>query len=211
MASLNDPQAIAATSFQIIREQLGPVGRDEEEREIIYRVVHATGDLSWADLVAIGPGTVAAGRAALRSGPTLVTDVEMVRAGINAGEVTRRGGCILCAIRESGVAGAAAGAGITRAMAAMDLLAPRLAGAVVIVGNAPTALRRILELSRAGYRPALVVGTPVGFVGAAEAKEELMASDLPWITARGTRGGSTVAVAITNALLQLSHEVIKTG
>lgn len=205
MDSLIDPRSIAAASFQIIREKLGPVGASPEEREVIYRVVHATGDFSWAELLVFGPGAVAAGLEALRDAPTLVTDVEMVRAGINREEVSRRGGTLLCAIREPEVAGLAAREGITRSMAAMRFLSPRLSGAIAVIGNAPTALRQVMEIARQGWRPALVVGTPVGLVAAAEAKEELMASGLPYIATRGERGGSTIAVAITNALLKLAR------
>ncbi|GFN23773.1 precorrin-8X methylmutase [Thermanaeromonas sp. C210] len=207
MSYLNNPRAIEAQSRAIIAAQLGDLGLGAEERNIVTRIVHATGDLEYARLVVIHPRLVAAATAALCGGADIITDIEMVRQGINSQILARGGGRVICAIREREVAAAAAARGITRAMAAMEYLAPRMTGAVVAIGNAPTALFRLLELMAAGQvAPAAVIGTPVGFVGAAEAKAALERSGVPFVTVRGTRGGSTVAVAAVNALLHLTWD-----
>jgi len=168
-------------------------------------MVHATGDPEYARLVVVHPRLVETATAALRRGADVITDVEMVRQGISSRKLARGGGRIICAIRDRKVAEVAAERGITKAMAAMEYLAPRMTGAIVTIGNAPTALFRLLELMAAGHAaPAAVIGTPVGFVGAAEAKEALERSGVPFVTVRGTRGGSTVAAAAVNALLHLT-------
>ncbi|MEW8958469.1 precorrin-8X methylmutase [Neomoorella humiferrea] len=207
MSYLNNPRAIEAQSRAIIAARLGALGLGAGERDIVTRIIHATGDLEYARLVVIHPRLVAAATAALRGGADIITDIEMVRQGINSSMLARGGGQVICAIREREVAAAAAARGVTRAMAAMEFLAPRMTGAVVAIGNAPTALFRLLELMAAGRAaPAAIIGTPVGFVGAAEAKAALEKADVPFITVRGTRGGSTVAVAAVNALLHLTWD-----
>lgn len=192
-----DGAAIEARSMAIIERQLGGAEpADPAERAIVRRVVHATADLSFARSLRIHPKAVAVGRAALAAGAPIICDVKMLAAGL-----TRTKSEVLCAIGEADVAEAAKKAGCTRAAAAIDKLAPRLAGAIVAIGNAPTALWRVLEIARSGGpRPAVVVGLPVGFVGAAESKAALIASDLVYISNVGPRGGSPVAAAAVNAL-----------
>ena len=187
---LRDPEVIYRLSFGIARHEsdLSRFGRDEAE--VAIRLVHACGRPEIAPDLAFSPGVVAAARSALGSGADLLADSEMTARGITSVSV------------RTAIAEARAEPGQTRAMAAMDLLAAHLAGAVVAVGNAPTALFRLLELVDAGAaRPAAVLGFPVGFVGAAEAKEALIASGLPFITLRGRFGGSALAAAAANALL----------
>ncbi|OIQ56230.1 precorrin-8X methylmutase [Neomoorella thermoacetica] len=207
MGFLSDPRAIEARSREIIAARVGDLGLEPGARAIVTRIIHATGDLSYASLVAVHPGVVAAATAALRQGADIITDVEMVRNGVSSHLVSRGGGRVLCAIREAEVIKTATARGETRAMVAMEYLAPRMDGAIVAIGNAPTALFRLLELVAGGWAaPAAIVGTPVGFVGAAEAKAALETTGIPYVTVRGPKGGSTVAVAAVNALLHLAWD-----
>ena len=203
---VREPQAIEAESVRIVEELLGPLDLEEEAAAVLRRMVHAAGDPSLASLFRAAPGAARAGVAALRAGAGVYTDVEMVRAGINKRLLGTLGGEAVCAVSREGVAEAARRAGTTRSEAGLRLLGERLAGQVVAVGNAPTALFTVLELARSGVRPALVVGMPVGFVGAARSKAELAAGGLPYLTVEGTRGGSTLAAAAVNALLILAAE-----
>lgn len=204
MEFLVDPRAIEARSMAIIEELLAPWRRvlSPEEFLVARRVVHATGDLEVVAHLVFRNAPVAAGVAALRQGARLVCDVQMVAAGIR-GRLPE-GTEIRVAVAEPGAAAEASQGGTTRALAGIRLLKTALAGSVVAVGNAPTALYGVLELFRAGIRPALVIGVPVGFVGASEAKEALLTTDLPAVVLRGTRGGSAVAAAVVNALLSLA-------
>lgn len=206
MQVLTDPRAIENKSMSIIEESLPellklPVG----EREIVKRVVHTTGDLTIAGLVQIHPRAVEAGLAAIREGRTVVTDINMLKAGINAGRLSAFGMTAHCYISDPGVVEEARRTGLTRAMVAMRRAALEAEGGIIAIGNAPTALFTLCDLIEKGEaRPALVVGTPVGFVGARESKEALVELNVPCITIPGTRGGSTIAAAIVNALLYLA-------
>lgn len=204
MEFLLDPGAIEARSMAIIEELLAPWRRvlAPEEFLVARRVVHATGDPEVVAHLVFRHAPVAAGVAALRRGAPLICDVAMVAAGIKKRLPVGTSVCV--AVEAPGAAVAASRDGVTRALAGIRLLKTALVGSVVAVGNAPTALYGVLELYRAGIRPALVVGVPVGFVGAAEAKEALLAADLPAVVLRGTRGGSAVAAAVVNALLSLA-------
>jgi precorrin-8X/cobalt-precorrin-8 methylmutase len=165
---------------------------------VVARVIHAAADVGYADTLVVDEAACAAGIAALRAGSPVVADVDMVAVA------SRRAGTValLAEARER------ATPGLTVSAAAMRLAAERWpSGAVVVVGNAPTALREVVALAAAGrFAPALVIGLPVGFVGAAEAKADLRASGLPAISNVGERGGSAVAAAALNALWRLSRE-----
>ncbi len=195
--------AIEERSHEIIESQIGSaLPPDPAERAIVRRIVHATADLSFARSIRIHERAVAAGIAALNAGHTIFCDVTMLAAG-----VTKVRGKVACAINDPSVARAAAQANTTRAAAAMEAMADHLHGAIVAIGNAPTALWKVLELARTeGIRPALVVGMPVGFVGAQESKLALAASDLCYITNVTPRGGSPAAAAAVNALAMLAKE-----
>lgn len=207
MAFLQNPQSIEARSYELIAAELGDIRLTTGEKAVLLRIIHATGDLGYARLISFHPEFVTAAVAALKRGAGIFTDIEMVRAGISARLVDSLGGKIFCAIREPKVAAEAKTKNITRAMAAVEWLAGRMDGGLVVIGNAPTALSRLLELIEAGTaRPAAVIGVPVGFVGAAEAKEALAGTSVPHVVARGTKGGSPVAVAAVNALLKLAVE-----
>ncbi|MHB8858136.1 MAG: precorrin-8X methylmutase [Thermoleophilia bacterium] len=208
-AKAKDPMPqhpIEVESFAIIDSLLEPADSGEPEYQVIRRIVHTTGDPSLARAVLFSDRAVAAGVAALASKSSIYCDVNMVAAGVEptaAGE----GLPLACLVGEPAVAGLASRENITRGAAAMRLAAPDLDGAVVAIGNSPTALFELLRLVAAeGVRPALVVGVPVGFVGAAESKEALAASGLPFITIPGNRGGSTIAAATVNALIRLSAQ-----
>ncbi|MDN5347350.1 MAG: precorrin-8X/cobalt-precorrin-8 methylmutase [Clostridia bacterium] len=207
MSFLRDPLAIEAQSQAIISRELGDYPLRAGEKAVLARIIHATGDIGYARLVVFHPDFVAAAVAALQRGAGIFTDVEMVRSGINARLVAELGGQIFCAIREPEVIAAAKKRNETRALVAIERLAPRMEGGLVAIGNAPTALFRLLELIKAGSaRPAAVIGVPVGFVGAAEAKAALAATEVPHLVVQGPKGGSTVAVAAVNALLKLVVE-----
>jgi precorrin-8X/cobalt-precorrin-8 methylmutase len=198
------PEQIERRSFEIIDGLVELSSFSDAEAALVRRVVHATGDPSFAGLLAWSPGAVARGAHVLSAGCPIVTDVEMVRAGISKVRAKRFNATVHCGIADPAVVEAARSQGITRAMVAVERAVAAHPEAVFVFGNAPTALFRLLELVDEGRaRPALVVGTVVGFVGAAESKEALMArADLSWISCRGTKGGSNVAAACVNALLK---------
>jgi precorrin-8X/cobalt-precorrin-8 methylmutase len=199
------PAEIEAESMAIISAVLGE-SLDESEAAVVRRLVHASGDLSLASAVAVSAGGIAAGVAALREGATVVTDVRMVEAGVDGSRLSALGGSTRCLIDDAAVSQEALASGRTRAATAMRRLSGELDGAVVAIGNAPSALREIIAIAEEGVaRPALVVGIPVGFVDAAESKAALAESGLEYVTVRGSRGGSPLAAAAVNALLRLAE------
>jgi precorrin-8X/cobalt-precorrin-8 methylmutase len=196
-------------SFAIIDREVGPHSLTPSAWQVVRRVIHATADFEFLELVHVHPDAIAAGIAALRAGRPVIADVKMIAAGVSEERLAARGSVLRSYISDDDVIVAAKAAGSTRAIESMRK-AHRLGeldGAIVAIGNAPTALLEIVRLARdEGARPALVVGVPVGFVSAAESKEALIASGLPAIVARGRKGGSPVAVAILHALLLLTTE-----
>lgn len=200
------PEEIEVESMRVIDASLGGFP-DPGDRAVARRLIHASGDLSLQTAIDIAPDAVEAGLAALRAGKPVVTDVRMVASGIDSKRLGALGGETACRIDDPDVARLAREEGTTRSSVAMRELAPRIDGAVVAIGNAPTALREVIALHRAGVAtPALVVGIPVGFVDAAESKEALRESGLPYVTVVGARGGSPLAAAAVNALLRLAEE-----
>ena len=195
------PQEITARSHALIETGLGADNGDEGSRSVVRRVIHATADFSFARSLQFHPEALARGVQALKTGRPVICDVEMVKAGI-----TRAPGGTLCAIRDADVAATAKEKGSTRSAAAMDKLSEQIPGSVLAIGNAPTALWRIMDMVDEGMlEPALVVGVPVGFVGALESKLALSRSELCYITNLSNRGGSPVAAAIVNALIALGE------
>ncbi|MBI2955175.1 MAG: precorrin-8X methylmutase [Chloroflexi bacterium] len=198
------PEAIEARSFEIIRQLLPDLAGDEREMQISLRIIHTSGDVGIAPYIRIHPRAVDAGLDAIRAGAPVLADVKMVAVGINAGLAQKFGCRVQCGIDAPDTVALARRNGSTRAVAAIQLFSDQLDGSIVAIGNAPTALFALLELADStGRRPALIVGTPVGFVGAAEAKAELMGRDIPYVTIEGTRGGSAICAAAVNALLKL--------
>jgi precorrin-8X/cobalt-precorrin-8 methylmutase len=175
----------------------------------VRRMIHTTGDVDFHKTVQVHPQAMAAGVEALRRGCSLATDTRMLLAGISTGRLRRLGVEPFCILDDPEAAGDAARQGTTRTAAGLERALPQLAGGIVAIGNAPTALLRLLELLEAGApRPALVVGIPVGFVNAAESKKALSRQHCPFITALGPKGGSAVAAAVVNALAIMALEEI---
>ncbi len=199
---LRDGDAIYARSFAIIRAEADLSRLSAEEADVAVRMIHACGQVEAAQHIVFSPGLVAAARAALGAGAPILCDAEMVAHGITRARLPAKNE-VVCTLRDARVPALAAKLGTTRSAAALDLWAERLVGSVVAIGNAPTALFRLLELLAAGAaRPAAILGIPVGFVGAAESKEALAAGShgVPWLIVRGRMGGSAIAAAAVNAL-----------
>ncbi len=205
---LADPAAITAESFRRIDALLAPYGLAGDVYPIVRRVVHTTADLEWVSMLRFHPQAIAAAIAALRERAAIVTDVRMVAAGIGSARVGRLGGMVHCAVDDPAAARLAEEAGITRTMAALRLLAPHLPRALYVVGNAPTALFEVLRLrDEDAIAPPAIIGVPVGFVSTLESKAALMRPErTPWISNVGPKGGSAVAAAIVNALLELAED-----
>jgi precorrin-8X/cobalt-precorrin-8 methylmutase len=199
------PAEIEQRSLAYVEAGLRDRFADAGERRVAGRICYAAGDLALADAIRFSPGAVASGMAALSAGAALFVDVRMVAAGLDRARQAALGCELLCAIDTPGALSRAKASGLPRAVEAVRLLAPQLDGAVCVIGNAPTALLALLDLcDQDSVRPALVIGMPVGFVAAAESKDELMARGLPFVTITGARGGSPLAAAATNALLRLA-------
>ncbi|MFT6579658.1 MAG: precorrin-8X/cobalt-precorrin-8 methylmutase [Alphaproteobacteria bacterium] len=199
---VRDPAEIYRQSFETVQRETDLQHIPDDWADIAIRLVHATGAPEIvADLIA-SPGAGAAGRAALRDGAPILSDVEMVVHGITRTRLPQQNP-VLCMLNDAATPGLAATLGTTRSAAAVELWKPSLAGAVVAIGNAPTALFHLLERLSDGWpRPALVLGFPVGFIGAAESKTALIENNLgiPFIAIKGRRGGSAMAAAAVNAL-----------
>lgn len=200
-AYLRDPEEITRRSFEIVRREAALDSLPEPLHDMAVRLVHACGMPDIVADLAFGGDPMGAGHAALGAGAPILVDARMVAAGVIAARLPAANE-IVCTLGAVDAKGAAA-CGDTRSAAAVELWAPRLSGAVVAVGNAPTALFRLLELLADGApRPACILAFPVGFVGAVEAKEALIGESfrIPFVTLRGRRGGSAMAAAAVNAL-----------
>jgi precorrin-8X/cobalt-precorrin-8 methylmutase len=199
---LRDGAAIYERSFAIIRAEADLSGFSHEEAVVAVRMIHACGQVEAARYIVFGQNLVASARAALAAGAPIVCDAEMVAHGITRARLPANNE-VICALRDPRVPALADKLGTTRSAAALDLMIDRLAGGVVAIGNAPTALFRLLEMLDAGApRPAAILGIPVGFVGAAESKEALAANlhGIPYLIVRGRMGGSAMTAAAVNAL-----------
>ena len=206
--SPTSPEDIEQQSMEIAGKFLPPSpNMSEEERLVVKRVVHASGDPEVVSLIKFSPSAISSGLSAIAKGSPIFTDVQMVAAGINRHLAEACGCFVSCAMDETKGLKPAKEPNITRAAATMRHLGTRLNGAIVAIGNAPTALMALLDLvDTKEIKPALVVGMPVGFVQAKESKDELVKRDVPHITVVGTRGGSAMAVATVNALLKIAVE-----
>ncbi|MHB0981250.1 MAG: precorrin-8X methylmutase [Thermoleophilia bacterium] len=202
--AVSRPADIEGKSFEIIEGLLPDLPLTSNERTVAIRVVHATGDPSLASQLVFSPGAVEQGIQALKAGAPVVCDVNMVRSGL-APSLRRLGVEVHCLVDTAETAALAQAQGVTRSVAAFRTAREWLDGAVVVIGNAPTALLEIVRMNREeGVRPALVVGVPVGFVAAAESKDALVTSPLAHVTLPGLRGGTPIAVAATNAIARLA-------
>ena len=197
-----DGAAIYLQSFAIIRAEADLARFTPEEEVVAVRMIHAAGMIGLERFVRFSPGMAIAARAALESGAPILCDVRMVSEGITRPRLPRDNQ-VICTLQDPAVAGMAAAMGNTRSAAAVELWRPHLAGAVVAIGNAPTALFHLLNMLEdpACPRPAAIVGAPVGFIGAAESKDALMmVAPVPSMVIRGRLGGSAITVAAINAL-----------
>ncbi|ALC28640.1 MULTISPECIES: precorrin-8X methylmutase [Streptomyces] len=197
-----DGPAIYRQSFATIRAEADLAGLPADVSQVAVRMIHACGMVDLVTDLAFSPNAVADARAALRAGAPILCDVAMVASGVTRKRLPADND-VVCTLSDPSVPELAAKMGTTRSAAALELWRDRLEGAVVAVGNAPTALFRLLEMIEEGApRPAAVIGVPVGFVGAMESKEALAAhpSGLEHLIVRGRRGGSAIAAAALNAI-----------
>lgn len=199
------PAEIEARSMEIIQSELGERTFPAEVLPVVKRVIHTTADFDYADNLVFSPGAVEQGIAAIQGGCTIVTDTQMARSGINKRVLEKFGGEAVCFMSDPDVAAEARERGVTRAAVSMERAAGLDRTLILALGNAPTALVRACELLEEGaMKPALIIGAPVGFVNVVESKELLLTEDVPYIVARGRKGGSNVAAAICNAMLYLA-------
>lgn len=198
---IRDGAEIYRRSFAMIRAEAALGRFSPTEERVAVRIIHACGMVEAAADIAFAPGAVEAGIAALRAGAPVLCDARMVADGVTRARLPARN-AVICTLHDPAVPDLAGKLGTTRTAAAMELWRERLGGSVVVIGNAPTALFRLLELLDEGVpAPACVVGMPVGFVGAAESKEALFADGrVPALIVRGRKGGSAMAAAALNAL-----------
>ncbi len=205
---MKNPMGIEKRSFEIIESEWGDRAFDEATALVVKRVIHTTADFEYADLLDFHPDAIASGIKALQEGSDIYADTNMVMAGINKKKLAQLGGRAYHHVHEPDVATEAKQRQITRSMVAIEKACHDRNTKIFAIGNAPTALFTLIEQIDAGaVKPDLIVGVPVGFVGAEESKEALRKLDIPYIVVRGRKGGSPVAATILNALLyQIDNE-----
>lgn len=203
-----DPDKIYDHSFATIAEEYGPHDFTEDEWKVIRRIIHASADFDLGRSVIIRPEAIEAGIQAIRAGKPVIADVQMVEVGTGHKRFQKYGGDVYCYISDPDVSKAAKEAGVTRAIMSMRKAAKLHEGGIYAIGNAPTALLELIRLIKEGEaKPDLIIGMPVGFVSAAESKEELAkVTEVPFITNIGRKGGSTVTVAALNAISLLADQ-----
>ena len=205
MNYIKQPMEIENRSMEIIAPYLKDLHLNEEEVKVYSRMIHAAGDVEYAPIIKIHEQAIDAAKTAIKSGCNIYTDVEMVRTGINKRTLSKFGGEVFCKVADPEVRQLAERESITRSMAAMRSFGDKLNNSIVAIGNAPTALFEVLRLiQEENIKPAVIIGIPVGFVGAADSKKALTEQNaVPFITVAGTKGGSPIAVAAVNAILYL--------
>lgn len=196
------PAEIEKRSFEIITEELKGRSLNQEHELIIKRAIHTTADFDYADNLCFSENVVAKALQALRTGADIVTDTQMAKAGINKKILAKYGGEVHCFIADEDVASEAKRRATTRSAISMEKAAKLNKKLIFAIGNAPTALIKLYEMLQEGVvNPELIIGVPVGFVNVVQSKELIMQTKVPYIVARGRKGGSNVAAAICNALL----------
>ncbi|MGD9247910.1 MAG: precorrin-8X methylmutase [Desulfobacteraceae bacterium] len=196
------PEEIEAQSFEIIEQEAGAHGLAPRKWQVVRRMIHTSADFDYLKTVRFHKEAIDAGLASIKQGKTIFTDTNMARIGIRKNDLAAYGCEVRCLMSDPDVARMAADTGSTRAKAAVDCAARMMDGGIYVVGNAPTALLRLIELiGRGRAAPALVVGLPVGFVNAAESKAALLETQIPYITNIGRKGGSNLAASVVNALI----------
>ena len=202
-------QSIEDESMKIIEREVGSNPYNDMEWPIVRRVIHATADFDFAgkNKIIFHKDAITSGISALKNGCSIITDVNGVIGGLNKQNPKDFGNNIICNISDSSLAERAKQENKTRAQMSMRVAALEMDGGIVVIGNAPTALLEVIKMIREGItKPALVIGIPVGFVSAAESKEELQTVSVPFITNIGRKGGSSCAASIVNALFKLLRE-----
>lgn len=198
------PMEIESRSFDIIGEELGDKKLLPGTELIVKRCIHTSADFDYAENLCFSDHAVELALQALQQGASIITDTQMAKAGINKKVLSRYGGSVYCFMSDEDVAEAARKNGTTRATASMDKAAKMDQKLIFAIGNAPTALVRLYELMQEGIlKPELIIGVPVGFVNVVQSKELIMESDVPYIVAKGRKGGSNIAACICNALLYM--------
>ena len=203
MDFIKNPRAIEEKSMDLIDPFISDIDLTPEEVTVYSRMIHASGDVDYGHLIRTSKGAVEAGIKALAGGCNIYCDVNMVKAGINKRALAALGGDVFCRVADPEIAKIAKEKNIARSMAAMNSFGTDLNGSIIAVGNAPTALYEAMRMvEEDGIRPALIIGIPVGFVGAADSKEQLVRrAPCPYITVRGTKGGSSIVASCVNALM----------
>jgi precorrin-8X/cobalt-precorrin-8 methylmutase len=202
------PDEIENLSFQIIEREIGAHNLRNEQWIIVRRMIHTSADFGYKDMVRFHSDAIKSGLDAIRSGKNIITDTNMARVGIRKREIEQFGGRVKCYMNDQQVHSNAKATGVTRAKIAVDMAVEDMQGGIYVIGNAPTALLRLIELVKEQKaRPALIIGLPVGFVNAAESKAALMELDYPYISNVGRKGGSNVAASVVNALTILAKDV----
>ena len=192
------PQGIEDLSFKIIDKEAGDHGFDSLKWPIVRRMIHTSADFEYIETIRFHPKAIAAGITALKKGCSIITDTNMAKAGIRNNAQ--------CFIKDEDVSKIASDNNLTRAEAAVDKACNIMEQGIYVIGNAPTALLRLIDLIKKGKaKPALIIGFPVGFVNAAESKHDLIEMDYPYISNIGRKGGSNIAASIVNALIILSE------
>jgi len=201
------PLEIESLSFSIINKEAGKHSFSVEQWNIVQRMIHTSADFEYMKTIRFHPKAISNGINAIRSGKAIITDTEMAKSGIRKNETSHFKVSVSCLIRNEEVKKYAHENGTTRAHAAVDLAVPLMDNGIYVVGNAPTALLRLIELVKENKaKPALIIGLPVGFVNAAESKEELIDLDYPHISNTGRKGGSNIAASVVNALLIMASK-----
>lgn len=206
MRIISDPKEIEKRSFEIIDKFLPKSAFSKPQRDVIKRVVHASADLNYIKELKFHPCAIESGLAAIRKGKNIIIDANMGAAGINKNLVFRFGARVLCFINDKDIVRQSARLKITRSILATRKAAKLMDGAIVAIGNAPTALFELCDLVKKDkVKPALIVGVPVGFVGAVESKKVLRSLKVPYISNKSRKGGSSIAAACVNALLKIAE------
>lgn len=200
------PKEIETRSFEIITEELAAAGKElpKDAELIIKRCIHTSADFEYADNLCFSEDAVSIALEAIKNGACVVTDTQMAKAGINKTALAKWGGEVHCFMSDTDVADAARAKGTTRATASMEKAAAMNKPFIYAIGNAPTALVTLYDLiQESKVKPELIIGVPVGFVNVVQSKELIMSTDVPYIVAKGRKGGSNIAACIVNALLYM--------
>ena len=199
------PDEIEAQSFQIIDTEAGPHDYSNDQWQIVRRMIHTSADFDYKETVRFHPEAIKAGIQAIRDGKPIITDTQMVKVGIRQQALSNYGVQVSCFIQHPKVVSVAQESGLTRAHVAVDAALKLMTGGIYVIGNAPTALLRLIELVKSEKaKPALIVGLPVGFVNAVESKSKLIQLPYPHISNIGRKGGSNLAASVINALILLA-------